>query len=588
MREYQLIHGQTVDDAHLVAVAQEGHEWAFARLFERHSAQLWPYACTLSGGEIDEAQDLLQETFVRAWSRLGELQAGAAFHAWLRTLVYRLALDRCDKQQHRDQLLARYAMVAEGERTPEQRLLSRELGAAIAEAAQSLSESSRRIFTAFHIEDKSIMEISEEMGLSVGAVKARLFQGRKKLRKELENMAPETTMPMETPETLNIEVIGSCENQHDPLHPLRQTDNLLARRLLYFCRKSAKSIEELARLLHADRAYVQDIVPSLVEGEVLEEPFPGRYQTGFLFMASQEYLPLFEESVHSVWEGIPILKRRLPQFREALSHTSLCGWQGFTWEELAWTALPQWIVMRGLGRQVSSLPNWGKHRILTYPLRPMDFWYLLGNCGAEKEPSLWFAGMMTEGDDMGMGNLAEPRLRVGGDYRKTLRYEDLARFVGRLCSGPISEEDLLGDADEEDWLDDADEEARSRLAEYSEEGYLVQLEDGRWQLGMPVVTEADEERLIGTIDAICAELADNVLDGAITAFAEKVDELEFSHLLGQPHYLGFLGFLATCKELIVACREEGLIPDPVDPPKGFGCHAWYGAPRIMRAWSMGR
>ena len=578
MREYQLIHGQTVHDAHLVAAAQEGHEWAFARLFERHSAQLWPYVCTLSGGEIDEAQDLLQETFVRAWSRLGELQAGAAFHAWLRTLVYRLALDRCDKQQCRDQLLARYAMVVEGERTPEQRLLSREIGAAIAEAAQSLSDSSRRIFTAFHIEDKSIMEISEEMGLSVGAVKARLFYGRKRLRKELENMAPETTMPMETPETLNIEVLGSCENQHDPLHPLRQTNSLLARRLLYFCRKSAKSVGELARLLHADRAYVQDIVPSLVEGEMLEEPFPGRYQTAFLFMARQESLPL-EESVHSVREGIAILKRRLPQLREALGHTSLCGWQGFTWEELAWIALPQWLVMRGLGRQVSSLPNWGKHRILTYPLRPVDFWYLLGNCGAEKEPSLWFAGMMTEGDDMGMGNVAEPRLMVGGDYRKILRFEDLDRFVGRLCEGPISEEDLL---------DDADEEERSRLAEYSEEGYLVQLEDGRWRLGMPVVTGADEERLIGTVDAICAELACNVLDGAITAFAEKVDELEFSHLLGQPHYLGFVGFLAACRQLIVACREEGLIPDPVDPPKGFGCHAWYGAPRIMRAWSKGR
>ena len=101
MREYQLIHGQTVDDAYLVAAAQEGHEWAFAQLFERHSERLWPYVCALSGGEIDEAQDLLQETFVRAWSRLGELQAGAAFHAWLRTLVYRW-LDRCDKQQHRD------------------------------------------------------------------------------------------------------------------------------------------------------------------------------------------------------------------------------------------------------------------------------------------------------------------------------------------------------------------------------------------------------------------------------------------------------------------------------------------------------
>ena len=104
--------------------------------------------------------------------------------------MYRLALDRCDKQQYRDQLLARYAMAAEAERTPEQRLLSREIGAAIAEAAQSLSESSRRIFTAFHLEDKSIMQIAEEMGLSVGAVKARLFYGRKKLRKELANMAP--------------------------------------------------------------------------------------------------------------------------------------------------------------------------------------------------------------------------------------------------------------------------------------------------------------------------------------------------------------------------------------------------------------
>ena len=65
--------------------------------------------------------------------------------------------------------------------------------------------------------------------------------------------------------------------------------------------------------------------------------------------------------------------------------------------------------------------------------------------------------MMTEGDDKGMGNIAEPRLMVGGDYMKVLRFEDLDRFVGRLCEGPISEEDLLDDADEEDLLDDADE-----------------------------------------------------------------------------------------------------------------------------------
>ena len=130
------------------------------------------------------------------------------------------------------------------------------------------------------------------------------------------------------------------------------------------------------------------------------------------------------------------------------------------------------IIMRGLGRQVSALPNWGKHRILTYPLRPVDFWYLLGNCGAEKEPSLWFAGMMTEGDDMGMGNVAEPRLMVGGDYRKTLLFEDLDRFVGRLCEGPISEEDLLSATRmRRICLTTRTKGRESRLAEYSEEGY---------------------------------------------------------------------------------------------------------------------
>ncbi len=68
---------------------------------------------------------------------------------------------------------------------------------------------------------------------------------------------------------------------------------------------------------------------------------------------------------------------------------------------------------------------------------------------------------------------------------------------------------------------------------------------------MPVVAGEDEERLI------CAELACSALDGAITAFAEKVDELESSHLLGHPYYLGFLGFMVACRQLIVACREEG-------------------------------
>lgn len=566
------------DDAPLVEAARTGQERAFAQLFERHSPRLWPYVCALCNGHLDEAQDLLQEGFIRAWDRLDELQQGAAFHAWLRTLLYRLALDQKQKTNHRQQLLARYAEDPARAASPEERLLSREAEQALNRAVAKLSQSSQRIFNAFHYEDKSIAEISAEMNLSIGAVKARLFQGRKKLKEELREMAPATTLPQEMPEYLNIAVWGECEHEHDPLHPIRQTRSLLARRLLYCCRKSPKNAGELARLLHADKAYIEDILPSLVEGELLEEAFPGRYQTAFLFVDSSDYAPL-ETTLQTAEQGIVPIRRHLPQLREALAATSLCGWQGFSWNELAWIALPVWIIGRGLSRQVDSLPNWRKHRILTYPLRPVDHWYVKGDCGADSGRTFRGSATTTETKGKGMGNVGEPRYIAGGDCHKVLRFEDLDRFVGRLCDGPLSEEELL---------EGADEDAHNRLREYAEDGYLLQLSDGRWRLDMPVLTAADEALLIEPIDALCAELAHDALDATLTAFAEKLDELEFSHLLNQPHYVGFMGFHAFCTHLLYTCRQQGLMPNIDQPRKGFGCHAWYGTADMMQSWGKGR
>lgn len=565
-------------DADWVRASQQGSERAFAQLFERHSARLWHYANALSNGDIDEAQDLVQEAFVRAWKQLDTLREGAAFHAWLRTLLYRLAIDRRERLQHRQQLLEQYLYSPPGTDTPEERLLSRETGGAIAAAIEQLSQSSRAIFKAFHIEDKSIMEISEEMGLSVGAVKARLFQGRKNLRKELEDMAPEATLAQEIPAYLNIAIMGQCAGENDPLHPIRQTKSLLARRLLYFCRKSAKSAGELAQLLHADAAYIEDIIPNLIEGELLEEPFPGRYQTAFLFVGHRDYAPL-EETLGNMQRGIAIIKRHLPALKSALGKTSLCGWQQYTWPELAWIAIPVWIVERGLGRQVASLPNWSKHRILNYPIRPVDFWYVKGDCSDNQRRTFRGSAMMTSSTDKGMGNVGEPRYIAGGDYHKTIRFEDLDRVVGRLSQGAISETDLLQGASAEE---------RDSLVEYSQQGYLTQLPDGRWRLDMPVLTAADEEILLPIIDALCAELASDALDDTLTSFVDKIDELEFSHLLSQPHYLGYIGFHAACASLMVACRDEGLLSAPENPAKGFGCHAWYGASQIMQSWKKGR
>ena len=107
-----------------------------------------------------------------------------------------------------------------------------------------------------------------------------------------------------------------------------------------------------------------------------------------------------------------------------------------------------------------------------------------------------------------------------------------------------------------------------------------------WSFGPSLGTV--EEKMIGLIDEICEELARDRLDPVLSAFVDKVDELEFSHLLTQPHYLGFVGFLRAELALCIACRREGLLKVPANPPKSFGCWAWYRAPRLTRSWSRGR
>jgi hypothetical protein len=187
--------------------------------------------------------------------------------------------------------------------------------------------------------------------------------------------------------------------------------------------------------------------------------------------------------------------------------------------------------------------------------------------------------MMAEGDNKGMGNVGEPRYMLGGDYHKTMRPEDLDHFVGGLCRGPLAEGGLLADTGDE---------GKKRLREYNEQDYLRQLQDDRWRLHMPVLTAEDEDLLIAPIDSICAELANDALDPTLTSFADKIDKLEFSHLLNQPYYLGFIGFQAACSSLMVACREEGLMPDISNPPQRLRLPRLVRGTQIMRSWNKGR
>jgi RNA polymerase sigma-70 factor, ECF subfamily len=576
--------GPTADDKALVRAVLKGSDSAFEAIFHRHGPRLWNFACALSDHQFDDAQDLVQETFLRAHHRLHTLRSPAALGSWLATLMRRLATNRRTRTRHRADLLGAYPvddpLASSGyASTPEEAYLSRELGAAIDSALGQLTLSSRRIFTAFHVDGQSIAEISAATGLSVGAVKARLFQSRQKLKKELETMAPEATLPREMPESLNIVLMGSYQHENDPLHPHRLTRQLLPRRLLFACRKTPQSAAELAQCLHADQAYVEDILPDLVSGELLEEVFPGRYRTDFLFTTKSEFIEVVR-NIPFIDEGVEILRKNIPRLKKTLEETSLIHRQGHTWSQLSWIALPVWITSRGLGRQIDRSPEWSKHRIWVYPIRPVDFWHLLGLADLDQQDALSVDARSTEGDTHGMA-FAQAVANLGHEARELIDFNDLDRYIGRLSRGPLTEEQLLEGARHL-------EEEKEKLARYIEREFIRPSNSGKLECAVPIITAEDDAKLIDIVDEICAELAEKMLVPSLSAFVQQVEDLGFQHLLAQPHYLGFLGSLIANSQLVRSCVENHLLTPPEKSDPTFGYWAWHDAPNLMKSWSKGR
>lgn len=147
------------------------YDASFARLV-RHT-----YAVC---GNLAEAQDCVQEAFVRAWDRRHHLDEARSPEAWVRTVAHRLAVSRWRK--------ARRAF-----RHPDRALEMREPSepsadkVALRRALTEISADQRRVLVLHYIVDLSVAEIADEVGAPIGTVKARLSRGRKALAALLED-----------------------------------------------------------------------------------------------------------------------------------------------------------------------------------------------------------------------------------------------------------------------------------------------------------------------------------------------------------------------------------------------------------------
>jgi RNA polymerase sigma-70 factor, ECF subfamily len=153
----------------------------YTATFHRLVGQL--YAMT---GDQAEAQDAVQEAFVRAWARRGKFSRDGAPESWIRVTAWRIAVSRWRRSRDGGRLL-RLAATAEAVPGPGPDRV------AFADALRKVPAEQRRALVLYHLCDLTVDQIAVETGVPAGTVKARLARGRTNLMPHLRETAAATS-----------------------------------------------------------------------------------------------------------------------------------------------------------------------------------------------------------------------------------------------------------------------------------------------------------------------------------------------------------------------------------------------------------
>jgi RNA polymerase sigma-70 factor (ECF subfamily) len=171
-------------DHALAKAAGQGDSRAFEALYRRHSRRVYAVVWRLAGGQAARAEDLVQESFIRAWQALPAFRFESAFSTWLHRLAVNTALMELRGRaggidRETDDAMLEHIGTGDtaGKRMSEQLDLER--------AVATLPERARAVLVLHDIEGWKHEEIATELGMAVGSSKAQLHRARNLLRKRL-------------------------------------------------------------------------------------------------------------------------------------------------------------------------------------------------------------------------------------------------------------------------------------------------------------------------------------------------------------------------------------------------------------------
>lgn len=186
-------------DVQLVAASQAGDMVAFEELVARHRDKIYARAFSMMRNE-EEAIDLSQEAWVKAWQRLKQFQGDSSFATWMTRIVINLCLDQLRRQKRTraesieqldEELGGVERQMPVVTTNPSEGLERSELRKRIDKAMNQLSYEHRTVLILHEFEEMEYKQIAKVMNCSIGTVMSRLFYARRRLASLLQSLKKE-------------------------------------------------------------------------------------------------------------------------------------------------------------------------------------------------------------------------------------------------------------------------------------------------------------------------------------------------------------------------------------------------------------
>src|SRR5579871_6769895 len=188
-----------ISDEAAVELTRRGDPDAFRVLVDRHSRAVFRLAWRMTSNS-HEAEDIVQETFLRAYKQLPRFDGRAAFGTWMHRIAVNCSLDTIRARKRRQEMTLTGPQDNTAEKgedrlllnmpaadpSPERSLQSTQIRELLAEAMKELTDMERCAFTLRHHDGLGIEEISQALGVQPNAAKHSIFRALKKLRRVLE------------------------------------------------------------------------------------------------------------------------------------------------------------------------------------------------------------------------------------------------------------------------------------------------------------------------------------------------------------------------------------------------------------------